>query len=85
MCGLLGRLMAAVRGEGRKPLGSLPNEIESDDQMHHLCHVRNAGRFVLLARDSLPKADLVSKDTGRNEPGSVDGPTVITPSTTRAG
>ena len=39
------------------PKGSLPNEIQSDDPMHHLFHVRNAGRFVLLARDSLPEAN----------------------------
>ena len=65
--------------------GTLPNEIESDDPMHHLFHVRNAGRFVLLARDSLPEANLVWKDTRRNGPGSVDGPTVISPSPTRAG
>jgi hypothetical protein len=68
----------------RMPKGTLPNEIESDDPMHHLFHVRNAGRFVLLARDSLPGANLW-KDTRRNEPGSVDGPTVISPSPTRAG
>jgi hypothetical protein len=67
------------------PQGGLPNEIDSDDPMHHLCHVRGAGRFVLLARDSLSEANLVWKDTGRNEPGSVDGPTVISPRTTRAG
>ena len=67
------------------PQCSLPNEIESDDPMHHLVHVRGAGRLVLLARDSLPEANLVWKDTGRNEPWSVDGPTVISPSTTRAG
>ena len=45
------------------PKGSLPNEIESDDPMHHLFHVHGAGRFVVLARDSVPEANLVWKDT----------------------
>ena len=57
----------AVAGTPARTLqGSPPNEIESDDVMHHLCHVRGARRFVLLARDSLPEANLVWKDTVRS-------------------
>ena len=54
---------AAASKSARMPQGSLANEIESDDPMHHLFHVHGAGRFVLLARDSLPEANLVWKDT----------------------
>jgi hypothetical protein len=40
--------------------------------MHHLCHVRGAGRFVLLARDSLPEANPSSGGTlDATNPGTV--------------
>ena len=64
----------------------LVNEMESDHPMHHPFHIHGAGRFLILARDSEPEANLVWKDTvlvraGQTvdilldvtNPGSVDG------------
>ncbi len=65
----------------------LVNETDSDHPMHHPFHVHGAGRFVVLARDGVPEANLVWKDTvlvrtgedrghpaGRHESRSLDGP-----------
>ena len=41
----------------------LVNEMESDHPMHHPFHVHGAGRFLVLARDDRPEANLVWKDT----------------------
>ena len=41
----------------------LVNEMESDHPMHHPFHIHGAGRFLILARDSQPEANLVWKDT----------------------
>jgi FtsP/CotA-like multicopper oxidase with cupredoxin domain len=41
----------------------LVNELDSDHPMHHPFHVHGAGRFVVLARDGEPEANLVWKDT----------------------
>ena len=41
----------------------LVNEMDSDHPMHHPFHVHGAGRFVVLARDGVPEANLVWKDT----------------------
>jgi uncharacterized cupredoxin-like copper-binding protein len=41
----------------------LVNEMDSDHPMHHPFHVHGAGRFVVLARDGAPEANLVWKDT----------------------
>jgi FtsP/CotA-like multicopper oxidase with cupredoxin domain len=41
----------------------LVNEMDSDHPMHHPFHVHGAGRFVVLARDGAPEANLVRKDT----------------------
>jgi FtsP/CotA-like multicopper oxidase with cupredoxin domain len=41
----------------------LVNEMESDHPMHHPFHVHGAGRFLVLARDGQPEANLVWKDT----------------------
>jgi FtsP/CotA-like multicopper oxidase with cupredoxin domain len=41
----------------------LVNESDSDHPMHHPFHVHGAGRFVVLARDGVPEANLVWKDT----------------------
>jgi FtsP/CotA-like multicopper oxidase with cupredoxin domain len=41
----------------------LVNEMESDHPMHHPFHIHGAGRFVVLARDDVPEANLVWKDT----------------------
>jgi FtsP/CotA-like multicopper oxidase with cupredoxin domain len=41
----------------------LVNELDSDHPMHHPFHVHGAGRFVVLARDGVPEANLVWKDT----------------------
>jgi len=41
----------------------LVNELDSDHPMHHPFHVHGAGRFVVLARDGAPEANLVWKDT----------------------
>src|SRR5262249_9838991 len=37
----------------------LVNEMDSDHPMHHPVHVHGAGRFVVLARDGAPEANLV--------------------------
>jgi FtsP/CotA-like multicopper oxidase with cupredoxin domain len=39
------------------------NEMDSDHPMHHPFHIHGAGRFVVLARDGMPEANLVWKDT----------------------
>jgi FtsP/CotA-like multicopper oxidase with cupredoxin domain len=41
----------------------LVNEMESDHPMHHPFHLHGAGRFLVLARDGVPEANLVWKDT----------------------
>ena len=41
----------------------LVNEMESDHPMHHPFHIHGAGRFLILARDDEPEANLVWKDT----------------------
>jgi FtsP/CotA-like multicopper oxidase with cupredoxin domain len=41
----------------------LVNELASDHPMHHPFHVHGAGRFLVLARDDQPEANLVWKDT----------------------
>jgi FtsP/CotA-like multicopper oxidase with cupredoxin domain len=41
----------------------LVNEMDSDHPMHHPFHVHGAGRFLILARDGEPEANLVWKDT----------------------
>jgi FtsP/CotA-like multicopper oxidase with cupredoxin domain len=41
----------------------LVNELESDHPMHHPFHIHGAGRFLILARDGAPDANLVWKDT----------------------
>jgi FtsP/CotA-like multicopper oxidase with cupredoxin domain len=41
----------------------LVNEMESDHPMHHPFHIHGAGRFLILARDNEPEANLVWKDT----------------------
>ena len=41
----------------------LVNEMDSDHPMHHPFHVHGAGRFVVLARDGVPEANFVWKDT----------------------
>jgi FtsP/CotA-like multicopper oxidase with cupredoxin domain len=41
----------------------LVNEMDSDHPMHHPFHIHGAGRFVVLARDGAPEANLVWKDT----------------------
>jgi FtsP/CotA-like multicopper oxidase with cupredoxin domain len=41
----------------------LVNEMDSDHPMHHPFHLHGAGRFVVLARDGVPEANLVWKDT----------------------
>ena len=41
----------------------LVNEMDSDHPMHHPFHVHGAGRFVVLARNGVPEANLVWKDT----------------------
>ena len=39
------------------------NELDSDHPMHHPFHIHGAGRFLVLARDGVPEANLVWKDT----------------------
>jgi FtsP/CotA-like multicopper oxidase with cupredoxin domain len=39
------------------------NEMDSDHPMHHPFHIHGAGRFLVLARDGVPEANLVWKDT----------------------
>src|SRR4051812_24332642 len=41
----------------------LLNEMAGDHPMHHPFHVHGAGRFLVLARDGEPEANLVWKDT----------------------
>jgi FtsP/CotA-like multicopper oxidase with cupredoxin domain len=41
----------------------LVNETDSDHPMQHPFHVHGAGRFVVLARDGMPEANWVWKDT----------------------
>jgi FtsP/CotA-like multicopper oxidase with cupredoxin domain len=41
----------------------LVNEMDSDHPMHHPFHIHGAGRFVVLARDGVPEASYVWKDT----------------------
>ena len=41
----------------------LVNEMDSDHPMHHPFHLHGAGRFLVLARDGEPEANLVWKDT----------------------
>jgi FtsP/CotA-like multicopper oxidase with cupredoxin domain/copper chaperone CopZ len=41
----------------------LVNEMDSDHPMHHPFHIHGAGRFLVLARDGVPEANLVWKDT----------------------
>jgi FtsP/CotA-like multicopper oxidase with cupredoxin domain len=41
----------------------LVNEMDSDHPMHHPFHIHGAGRFLVLARDDEPEANLVWKDT----------------------
>jgi FtsP/CotA-like multicopper oxidase with cupredoxin domain len=41
----------------------LVNEMDSDHPMHHPFHLHGAGRFLILARDGVPEANLVWKDT----------------------
>jgi FtsP/CotA-like multicopper oxidase with cupredoxin domain len=41
----------------------LVNEMDSDHPMHHPFHIHGAGRFLILARDGEPEANLVWKDT----------------------
>jgi FtsP/CotA-like multicopper oxidase with cupredoxin domain len=41
----------------------LVNELDSDHPMHHPFHLHGAGRFLVLARDGQPEANLVWKDT----------------------
>ena len=41
----------------------LVNEMVSDHPMHHPVHIHGAGRFVVLARDGEPEANLGWKDT----------------------
>ncbi len=41
----------------------LVNEMDSDHPMHHPFHVHGAGRFLILARDSVAEPNLVWKDT----------------------
>jgi FtsP/CotA-like multicopper oxidase with cupredoxin domain len=41
----------------------LVNDMDSDHPMHHPFHIHGAGRFVVLARDGVPEANLVWKDT----------------------
>jgi FtsP/CotA-like multicopper oxidase with cupredoxin domain len=41
----------------------LVNEMDSDHPMHHPFHIHGAGRFLVLARDGEPEANLLWKDT----------------------
>jgi FtsP/CotA-like multicopper oxidase with cupredoxin domain len=41
----------------------LVNEMDSDHPMHHPFHIHGAGRFVVLARNGVPEANFVWKDT----------------------
>ena len=65
----------------------LENGMDQDHPMHHPFHIHGAGRFLVLARDGEPDANLVWKDTvlvrvrrdrrhppRRHQPGPLDGP-----------
>ena len=41
----------------------LVNEMDSDHPMHHPFHIHGTGRFVVLARNGVPEANYVWKDT----------------------
>ena len=41
----------------------LVNEMDSDHPMHHPFHIHGAGRFLVIARDGQPDANLVWSDT----------------------
>jgi FtsP/CotA-like multicopper oxidase with cupredoxin domain len=41
----------------------LVNEMDSDHPMHHPFHIHGAGRFLVIARDGAPEANLVWSDT----------------------
>jgi FtsP/CotA-like multicopper oxidase with cupredoxin domain len=41
----------------------LVNQMDQDHPMHHPFHIHGAGRFLVLARDGVPEANLVWKDT----------------------
>jgi hypothetical protein len=41
----------------------LVNEVDSDHPMHQPFHIRGAGRVVVVARNGVPEANLVWKDT----------------------
>jgi FtsP/CotA-like multicopper oxidase with cupredoxin domain len=41
----------------------LVNTLDSDHPMHHPVHIHGAGRFLVIARDDVPEANLVWKDT----------------------
>jgi FtsP/CotA-like multicopper oxidase with cupredoxin domain len=41
----------------------LVNEMDSDHPMHHPFHIHGAGRFLVVARDGEPEANLAWKDT----------------------
>jgi FtsP/CotA-like multicopper oxidase with cupredoxin domain len=41
----------------------LVNGMEQDHPMYHPFHIHGAGRFLVLARDDTPEANLVWKDT----------------------
>jgi len=41
----------------------LINDLAQDHPMHHPFHIHGAGRFLVLARDGVPEANLVWKDT----------------------
>jgi len=41
----------------------LVNQMDQDHPMHHPFHIHGAGRFLVLARDGEPEANLVWKDT----------------------
>jgi FtsP/CotA-like multicopper oxidase with cupredoxin domain len=41
----------------------LVNDRNSDHAMHHPFHIHGAGRFLVLARDGAPEANLMWKDT----------------------
>jgi len=49
--------------EGDRVKIRLVNEMDSDHPMHHPFHLHGAGRFLVLARDGVPEANLVWKDT----------------------
>jgi FtsP/CotA-like multicopper oxidase with cupredoxin domain len=49
--------------EGDRVKIRLVNEMDSDHPMHHPFHIHGAGRFLVLARDGAPEANLVWKDT----------------------